>query len=132
MNNDEQLQRIQKLQNDVMKWSDDAFGKYRTSTPMAYHLKKETDELIDALNQLDEGAYTNSDITEIGVQVLLKQNKRVLFELADCLMLIMDCAAHIQIDMTSLIKATEDKLEINKNRKWDLPNENGVVEHIET
>lgn len=132
MNNNDQLQRIQKLQDDIMKWSDDTFGKYRTASPMAHHLKKEIDELIDALKQLDDEAYTHSDITAIGVQELMRKNKRVLFELADCLTLIVDCAAHSQINMNTLISASEEKLKINKDRIWGNPDENGVVEHIET
>jgi len=132
MNNDDQLQRIQKLQNDVMKWSDDTFGKYRTATPMAFHLKKEVDELIDALERLYEGTYLNSDLTQIGVQELMRKNKRILYEIADCLMLLIDCAAHAQIDINTLIDTAETKLEINKNRKWGKPDGNGVVERIET
>ena len=128
MNND--LERIQTLQNDIKKWSDETFGKYRSASPMAYHLKKEVDELIGALERLYEGTYTNSDITAVGVQELMKKNERILYELADCLTLVMDCASHVQIDMQSLISASEKKLEINKKRKWGVPDENGVVEYI--
>jgi NTP pyrophosphatase (non-canonical NTP hydrolase) len=132
MNNDDQLQRLQKLQDEIMKWSDDTFGKYRSASPMAYHLKKESDELIYALKQLEEESYTNSDISAIGVQELIRKNNRILFELADCFSLIIDCAAHAQIKMNRLIDATEEKLQINKERKWGKPDVNGVVEHIET
>jgi len=122
------LQRIQNLQDDVKKWSDGTFGMYRTATPMAYHLKKEIDELIIALEELYQGTYSNN--TQNGIDLLMSKYKRIRFELADCLMLLIDCASHAQINMDSLISATEEKLEINKNRKWGTPDENGVVEHI--
>jgi len=54
------ISKFQKLQDDIKKWSDDTFGKYRTGKPIAYHLKKEIDELIDALNVYHEGTYTFS------------------------------------------------------------------------
>lgn len=122
---------FQELQNEIKEWSDGTFGKYRTAMPMAQHLKKEIDELIDAIYRLDEGAYCNSDITEIGVQDLVKKQKRILFELADCFILLMDCAAHQQINAYDLLKASIEKLETNKKRKWGTPDKNGVVEHIE-
>ena len=123
------LQRIQNLQDEVKKWSDGAFGMYRTATPMAYHLKIEIDELITALKELYQGTYSNSS-TQNGIDLVAAKYRRIRFELADCLMLLIDCASHAQINMDSLISATEEKLEINKNRKWGTPDENGVVEHI--
>jgi NTP pyrophosphatase (non-canonical NTP hydrolase) len=132
MDTNEQIERIQKLQDDITKWSDDTFGKYRSASPMAHHLRKETEELINALTVLEEEGYTHSDISAIGIQDLIQKNKRVLFELADCLTLIMDCASHAQINMNTLINAVEEKLKINKSRTWGKPDVNGVVEHIET
>jgi hypothetical protein len=123
------IQRIQELQDDIKKWSDNAFGKYRIATPMAYHLKKEINELINALEIFYQGTYSNVS-TEDGIDQYTAKKRRVLFELADCLMLLVDCAAHIQIGTDELLRATEEKLEINKKRKWGTSDENGVVEHI--
>jgi len=128
-NQEDPSQRIQNLQDDIKKWSDGAFGMHRTAAPMAYHLKIEIDELIDALNELYQGTYSNSS-TQNGIDLVAAKYRRIRFELADCLMLLIDCASHAQINMDSLISATEEKLEINKNRKWGTPDENGVVEHI--
>ena len=55
---------------------------------------------------------------------------RIKFELADCLTLLLDVAAHEFIDVDELLAASEEKMEINKKRKWGEPDENGVVEHI--
>lgn len=123
------MKRIQKLQNDIKKWSDETFGMYRTGLPIAHHLKKETDEVIDAISTLHQGIYTNGT-REDGIKKLSDAHKRVLFELTDCLTLVMDIAAHEGITMEQLIDASFTKLEINKKRKWGEPDENGVVEHI--
>jgi len=109
---------IQLLQNEIKKWSDSTFGNHRTGTPIAYHLKKEIDEVIVALENHHKGA---DDGTK----------NRVKFELVDCLTLLVDIAAHEDINMFDLVDASFEKLEINKKRKWGKPDENGVVEHIE-
>lgn len=127
----ENTEKIQKIQNEIKNWSDGTFGKYRTALPMAFHLKKEIDELIDALDNEYSGAYFNSELTEIGFQEMKKKQRRIVFELADCLMLIIDCAAHVPLTMNEVCSAVEEKLEINKKRKWGTPDKNGVVEHIQ-
>jgi hypothetical protein len=129
-NKEDSSKRIQNLQDDIKKWSDGTFGMHRTANPMAYHLKKEITELITALDDLYRGTYSNSS-TQDGIDLLATKYRRIRFELADCLMLLIDCASHTQINMDSLISAVEEKLEINKNRKWGTPDENGVIRHIE-
>ena len=109
MNKDEK--RLQTLQDNIKQWSDETFGSHRTGKPIAYHLKKEIDEVIDAIDN-------NSGHT------------RIKFELADCLTLLLDVASHEFIDVDELLDASEEKMEINKKRKWGEPDENGVVEHI--
>ena len=123
----EGVSRFQFLQNDIKKWSDNTFGKYRNGKPIAYHLKKEIDEVIDALNDFHQGIYSNG--TD-GVELYFGKRKRIKFELADCLMLLIDIAAHEGIDTNNLLDAMQDKLEINKKRKWGKPDQNGVIEHI--
>jgi len=44
--------------------------------------------------------------------------------------LLLDIAAQEQIDISDLLRASYEKLEVNKKRKWSEPDENGVVEHI--
>ena len=123
------FQVVQKLQDDVKKWSDEIFGMHRTGKPIAYHLKKEVDELIDALNDFHQGVYSN-DITVGALQVVNKRH-RIKMEAVDCFTLLLDVLAHEQFDVNDLIEASYFKLEVNKNRKWGKPDENGVVEHIE-
>ena len=126
----ESYKEIQNLQNDIKKWSDKTFGTHRTGKPIAYHLKKEIDELIEALDMFHQGIYSNksnkSDLHQLAII-----RKRVIMELADCFTLLIDSAAHEQITIEMLVTASKEKLEINKKRKWGIPDENGVVEHIE-
>lgn len=119
---------IQKLQNDVKKWSDTTFGMYRHGIPIIYHLKDETDELIEALKENHNGIYANSD--ETALERLRKSKNKILMEFTDCFMLLIDAAAHEQITIDMLAKATEEKLEINKTRKWGSANELGYFEHL--
>ena len=118
---------IQQLQTDIKKWSDGQFGMHRTGLPIAYHLKKETDELIDAIDDINRGTYTNSGN---GPELLAKKRDRLGYELADCFILLLDTAAHMGIHMESLMEYSEKKLEICKTRVWGAPDENGAIEHI--
>jgi len=104
------MDKLQTFQDNIKEWSDDTFGSHRTGKPIAYHLKKEVDEVIAAI---DNGEHI-----------------RIKFELADCFTLLLDIAAHEHINISELLDASEEKLEINKKRKWSEPDENGVVEHI--
>lgn len=119
---------IQKLQDDVKKWSDNTFGMYRNGASIINHLKAETDELIDALVYHYKGIYANT--TENALKKLRKNKDRILMEFADCFMLLIDAAAHEQITINMLANATKRKLEINKTRKWGEANEDGYFEHI--
>jgi len=112
-----EISKPQNLQNEIKKWSDGTFGSHRTGTPIAHHLKKEIDEVIEAT--------LNRHISDNPTT-----RKHLKFELADCLILLLDVAAHESIDVTELLDASFKKLEINKKRKWGEPDENGVFEHI--
>lgn len=119
---------IQELQDNVKKWSDEAFGLYRIGIPIIHHLKAETDEVIEALETYHKGSYGNTD--ESALKRLRENKERILMEFADCFMLLIDAAAHEQITIDMLADATARKLEINKKRKWGKPNELGYVEHL--
>jgi hypothetical protein len=106
----------QKLADDIRQWSDATFGNQR-NPGIAYHLKKEVDELINAII----AGTISQDL----------HNRKILMEYADCMMLLLDSATHSEFTVAEIYSATIEKLEINKNRKWGSPDENGVVEHIE-
>lgn len=115
------LERLQSFMNDTTRWSDETFdnGKFNRgrSIPISHHLKKEVKELTESL----ESYFQNGSVESF---------EKAKYELADCMILICDCATHFGCNADELLTACENKLEINKARKWGFPDENGVVEHI--
>ena len=118
-------ERLQELMNSITAWSDGQFGEGQRNPAIAYHLLKEVPELIDAIKLFQN---TNSIVHVTKSEKALKS---LFFEYADCLMLLLDSASHMGLTADMLIDYTQQKLEINKSRKWGKPDENGVVEHID-
>ncbi len=118
---------LQVLMNDISEWSDKAFGDGQRNPAIVYHLKKEVNELIEAIEKTNA---LGSD-PSVGVGEFGRQRTVTRVEYADCLMLLLDSAHHFGISAKELLSVTRGKLEINKVRKWGSPDENGVVEHIE-
>ncbi|MEG1415877.1 MAG: DUF550 domain-containing protein, partial [Clostridium sp.] len=87
--------------------------------PIAKHLKKEVDELIEALENFSKGGGRPSELFFLAGS-----------EFADCLMLLLDASNHFGYDADQLITACYNKLEVNKARVWGVPDRDGVVEHI--
>lgn len=123
------MKDIQTIQDEIKEWSDTTFGSDRTGKPIAYHLKKEVDEVIEAIDAFHKDRPYDRKSKE-SLDLLRKRRERVLFEIADCMTLLLDIAAHEQYTVKLIMMAVEDKLEINKKRKWGEPDENGVFEHI--
>ena len=44
------MNELQKLMNDVSEWSDATFGAMKRNPAIVWHLKKEVNELIQALD----------------------------------------------------------------------------------
>lgn len=120
------MNELQMLMNDVSEWSDTTFGANQRNPAIVHHLKKEVDELIEALTKSVELGCDDS----IGVGEFGRQVEKTQMEFADCFMLLLDSASHYRITAEQLIEFTREKLEINKARKWGKPDVNGVVEHI--
>jgi NTP pyrophosphatase (non-canonical NTP hydrolase) len=112
---------FQEFQDDVAKWAIETFGMYRTAKEPAHHLKKEVDELINALSTYYQGNYS---------QELFTANiQNVKEELADCFILIGNIAERLGLNMHQLLEASVMKMVKNKKRTWGNPDANGVVEH---
>ena len=75
-----------------------------------YHLQEEIQELITDLQSANP-------------------NRR--FEFAYCIILLFGAACDDGMTYDIICRAIQEKFEINKNRKWGIPNKNGVVNHIE-
>lgn len=67
------------------------------------------------------------------IQELEKENidrEKLLFEYADCLILLVGSAVRIGITAEQLIDYSMDKMAINEKRDWGKPDEKGVYSHI--
>jgi len=119
-------QNLQALMDDISNWSDATFGSGQRTIPIVCHLKKEVDELRDALAREKE-LYSTTD--EVGV--ISRQKQAVEMEFADCFMLLLNAAHHHGITASDFMRFTRHKLAINRKRKWGMPDKDGVVEHID-
>lgn len=91
----------------VTTWQYETFAK-STALSKVKHLAEELDELkFDLINNRPE--------------------KRL--EFADCFILLMGAAKLDGMTYEDICQAIEDKMEINLKRKWQKPDENGVVRH---
>lgn len=52
-------------------------------------------------------------------------------EFIDCFHLMLDYASRLELNTNTLINLTDSKLEINKERDWNPPNQDGVIKHVE-
>lgn len=98
---------LHQLWKEQSKFSQNTFGsdEKRGPVPSIKHLKKECDEVIS--DPSDE------------------------IEYADCLLLILDAARRAKISLPKLISLASEKLEINKNRKWNEVSGDDPAYHIE-
>ncbi|MEW6156768.1 MAG: dATP/dGTP pyrophosphohydrolase domain-containing protein [Verrucomicrobiota bacterium] len=94
---------LQQLQQEIGAWSEMTFDD-ETPLPKLHHLRQEVAELIAA--PYDKTEY------------------------ADCLILLIDAARKAGISAEELIRAADEKMEINRRRTWSEPDQNGVVHHL--
>lgn len=94
----------ERFQNDLGVWADATFGAGRPPERSFSHLQEEVEELIASPYDLKE--------------------------YADCFILLIDSARRAGYDMETILKACNDKLEINKKRKWGTPDASGKVNHV--
>jgi len=120
------MKELQKLMNNISDWSNKTFGDGDRSVPILHHLQKEVVEAIDMVIEFRDVRYDDS----VGVGEYGRIWAKMQLEFADCLMLLLDAAQHVNISAEELINATNHKLEVNKTRIWGKPDENGVIEHI--
>lgn len=93
---------------DIDRWQRVTFGQSTALSKMK-HLEEEVKELTDDL-------------------VSMNPNRRL--EFADCFILLFGAAASDGMTYEEICGAIEEKMDINKKRKWGNPDKNGVVNHI--
>ena len=96
---------IQSVSDEIQKFSDTTFGEDRPFTAPLHHMKLEVDEAIESGNEE---------------------------EFADILLLLLDSyrKKHPLKSTKDLLNCANAKIEKLKTRKWQKPDERGVVQHI--
>lgn len=93
----------------ISEWQKQTFGEATALSKIA-HLKEEIEEL-------------ESDLRTNNIGKTL--------EFADAFILLFGAAASDGMSYDDICFAIDEKMSINRNRKWGKPQDNGVVKHIE-
>jgi len=93
---------------EVTDWQKETFGESTALSKIA-HLKEEVEEL-------------ETDV--------FHQAKDRRLEFADCFLLLFGAAKADGMSYEDICDAIDEKMSINRKRKWGKPDENGVVNHI--
>lgn len=107
-----EMSDLQKLMDWNFEFAKRVFPEHCTNpVPPLHHLKKEVGETIEELEkpQIDK--------------------EKLLFEYADCLILLAGSAKRAGITSDQLLSYSFKKMEINEKRDWGKPDENGVYLH---
>jgi len=102
---------IQQQFRTITEWQRETFPNATVFSKLA-HLEQELEELVMALHSENE----------------TEESKRM--EFADCFLLLYGAAAAHGMSYGDICTAIDQKMEINRNRTWGKPDENGVVNHI--
>lgn len=100
---DTEKDRWQAMQDDIGAFTEYVFGKSTPEAKLA-HLAEEVQEVM-------------ADPSDA-------------HEWADCMILLLDAARKAGFTTDDLYDAVVEKMKINKTRKWQAPDENGVVRHV--
>lgn len=100
---------VQKTMDDIKAWTDVQFPEQSVLGKLS-HLKEEITELQNAV---DNGI--KADIDD---------------ELADCWILLLNATSYLNYNEKDIKSIIDNKLAINKARKWGKPTREGIVHHI--
>jgi len=93
----------QKMQDDIGAFTEKTFGKGTVKGKIT-HLAEELEEVLAAPDDRHEWA--------------------------DCMILLLGAARCAGLDMNDLYQAMQEKMDINRKRKWGPPDEDGIVRHV--
>lgn len=88
--------------------------------------QKETFGQSTALSKI---AHLAEELAELSYDLINKNPGRNL-EFADCFFLLFGAAAADGMSYEDICESIQRKFEINKKRTWGIPDENGIVKHI--
>lgn len=88
--------------------------------------QKETFKKSDAISKIH---HLKEEVNELLLDVSEKSKERRL-EFADCFLLLYGAAYSDGMSYEDISKCIDEKLKICKERKWGIPDENGIVKHL--
>lgn len=117
--------KTEQLKEECWKWSKEIFGDHMDPRGTLNHLKEEIDELLEQYETCWLAIKENIDLDE-----QYKLEKELFMEWADIWTLVLDAITRAGMSIEDINNHGFAKLEINKNRLWGEPDENGIVRHI--
>jgi hypothetical protein len=103
----------------ITKWQRETFPQ-ATGLSAANHLREEVEELIASIS--NENGIGNS---------AHEKHTEIISEYADCFLLLFGSASLYGLPYEAICHAINEKMEVNKKRKWGDVNAEGYVKHIE-
>lgn len=79
---------------------------------------------------LSASAHLEEEVKELR-QDLLHANSKAVYEYADCFLLLFGSACLYGLSYEDICEAINEKMAINKQRKWGQVNDQGYVKHVE-
>lgn len=101
---------------EVTTWQQQQFGVKRTIHGAANHLKQEAQEIIQAIEESEH---------ILGPAII----EHLEEEIADCIFMVWQMADLLNLSHEDLMHQVSLKLSKNKNRTWEEPNEEGIINH---
>ena len=80
-------------------------------------------------NALSKIHHLEQEVQELEMDLVSNNEERHL-EFADCFLLLFGAASADGMSYQDICDAIDEKMEINKKRKWGKPDINGVVNHL--
>lgn len=111
------LQTFGCLTEAVGEWALETFGGPERIVPCAIHMQREAKEVYDSAQLLQRVAEYNKETVK----------RQLAGECADLVILAMGMAAHAGFDLEA---AFRKKMLENLDRKWSVPDHDGVIEHV--
>jgi enoyl reductase-like protein len=113
--------------NEITKWQKKTFPESNVRSKLS-HLQDEIMELKEsiALSHIHVAKLFQEQKFEEAA--LYNTNKRL--EFADCFILLFGAANADKMTYSDIVSAIDEKMAINRQRKWGTPNKGGIVNHI--
>jgi phosphoribosyl-ATP pyrophosphohydrolase len=88
-------------------------------------------EIFTSATDITALAHLQEEVREVKEAVFLEVNEMLVAEeYADCFMLLFGSAALHGLSYEDICNVIKRKFEVNKQRKWGKPNEDGYVKHV--